>query len=111
MSIVGYRYVGMRIGYGSGGQMSAYDKLKARRSSLGASLGSIQASLNSFTTSLATAQLNKISGLANIAAQAGLSRVQAQQKASAAASVKQIDAAQASLNQAKSSASLLDTTV
>jgi predicted metalloendopeptidase len=102
--MISTKYTALRVGYGSG-QTSAWQKLKTNRANLSAALSNIQSNLSTITTAFATAQLNRISGEAYNAAQAGLTRVQAQQKAAVAARNKQLDAAQGTLNSASSTLS------
>jgi hypothetical protein len=109
--MIGYRYVGARVGYGSAGQQNAYQQLQARRSRIAASLGSAKANLASITTAFANAQLNRISGEASNAVHTAVSRINAAQKISAAAQLKQIDALQAQIDQAKASSGSLNTVV
>ena len=82
-------------------QNSAWDKMKANREKLGASMSSTQSTLASITNSLAQAQTDKISGLANLSAQAALDRINKQRKAQSVSMLKQIDGAQAQIDQAK----------
>ena len=82
-------------------QNSAWDKMKANREKLGASMNATQSMLASITTTLAQAQSDKISGMANLSAQAALNRINAQRKAQSVSMLKQIDGAQASIDQAK----------
>ena len=82
-------------------QNSAWDKMKANREKLGAAMSSTQSTLAAITSSLAQAQTDKISGLANLSAQAALNRINAQRKAQSVAMLKQIDGAQAQIDQQK----------
>lgn len=70
-------------------------------SSISSSVGRTQAALTAANSRFAQAQQNRISGLANLAAKAGLARINAKRKAQSASMLKQIDSAQASMNQTK----------
>lgn len=87
-------------------QNSAWDKMKANREKLGAALSSTQSVLAAVTSSLAQAHTDKISGMANLAAQAGLDRINAARKAMSQQTLKQIDDVQAQVDQAKIAAEL-----
>lgn len=65
------------------------------------SVSKLQAALTAANSRFAAAQQNRISGLATLAAKAGLARINAKRKAQSASMLKQIDSAQASMNQAK----------
>lgn len=80
---------------------SAWTKMKANREKLGASMSATQSTLASVSNSFAQVQADKISGLANLSAQAALSRINAERKEKSVAMLKQIDGAQASIDKAK----------
>ena len=65
------------------------------------SVSQTQAALTAANSRFAAAQQNRISGLATLAAKAGLARINAKRKAQSDVMLKQIDAAQASMNKAK----------
>ena len=80
---------------------TAWTKLKANREKLGASMSATQATLAAVSNSFAQAQADKISGLANLAAQTGLDRINKARKAQSASMIKQIDSVQSSIDKAK----------
>ncbi len=87
---------------------SAWDKMKANREKLGASMSATQSTLAAISNSFAQVQADQISGMANLSAQAALSRINAERKAKSVAMLKQIDGAQASIDQAKIAAAKRD---
>ncbi len=84
-----------------GQKTSAWDKLKANREKLGASLSATQSTLASISNVFAQVQADKISGMANLAAQAGLDRINAARKVQSESLLKQVDSTQAAIDQAK----------
>ena len=66
----------------------------------------MRSTLASVSTSFASAQADRISGLSNLAAQAGLDRINAARKVQSESMMKQIDGAQASIDKAKIEADL-----
>ncbi|MBI1204181.1 MAG: hypothetical protein GC182_16900 [Rhodopseudomonas sp.] len=96
-----FKYATTSVGFGSI-QNSAWQRLKSQRAAMASNLASAQSTLNSITSSFASAQQDKITGLGTLAANAAIARVQAEGKAKAAALTKQIDSAQSALNDAKS---------
>jgi hypothetical protein len=87
-------------------QASYWTKAKSSRESLGASMSQMRSTLASVSTSFASAQADRISGLSNLAAQAGLDRINAARKVQSESMMKQIDGAQASIDKAKIEADL-----
>lgn len=82
-------------------QASAWAKIKANREKLGNSMNQTRSTLASVSDMFATAQADKISGMANLAAQAGLDRINAARKAASVETLKQIDSVQRTIDQAK----------
>ena len=80
---------------------SASAKMKANRERLGAAMSQTRSTLASISDTFAQAQADQISGMANLAAQAGLDRINAARKAKSAETLKQIDGAQAMLDKQK----------
>lgn len=99
-----FSYASTKTGFGPalGSGSTALQNLQAKRAGIASSLASAQARLNSITSSFASAQQDKINGLGILAAQAAIARVQADAKAKAAEITKNIDAAQAAVDNAKS---------
>ena len=87
-------------------QSSYWSKMKANRESLGSTMSQTRSTLASVSTAFASAQADRISGLSNLAAQAGLDRINAARKAQSASMLKEIDGAQASIDKAKIEAEL-----
>ena len=83
------------------GRNSAWDKMKAKREKLGAAMNQTRSTLASVSDTFAQAQADKISGMANLAAQAGLDRINAARKAKSVETLKQIDSAQAMMDKNK----------
>ncbi len=83
------------------GRNSAWEKMKAKREKLGAAMSSTQSMLASISNTFAQAQADQISGMANLAAQAGLDRINAARKAKSVETLKQIDSAQAIMDKNK----------
>ncbi|MDO8877869.1 MAG: hypothetical protein Q8M24_12070 [Pseudolabrys sp.] len=87
-------------------QSTYWSKIKANRESLGSAMSQTRSTLASVSTAFASAQADRISGLSNLAAQAGLDRINAARKAQSETMLKQIDGAQASIDKAKIEAEL-----
>lgn len=82
-------------------QNSYWTKMKANRESLGSTMSATRSTLASVSNMFANVQADKISGQANLAAQAGLDRINAARKAKGDETIKQIDSVQKSIDQAK----------
>lgn len=109
-----FTYASMKVGFGSAfgsTTNSSYKTLQAKRASIAASLSSTQSALSAITSAFATAQQDKISGLANLAARAAIARVQEDAKAKKAEALKQIDGAQKTLDDAKTAGKPAGTTI
>jgi len=89
------RQIGIQLGWNS--QSSAYQNLKTQRARIGKYLGGTQSSLSSLGSALAGATTNRISGLANLAAQKAVDRIQAQVQVALASRDRQLADAQATL--------------
>jgi hypothetical protein len=103
----------MKVGFGyfsQGRSYSDWQTLQDNRAKRAALLQQAQANIQAVGSSLSNAMLNHISGGANNAAKAAISRIQAEGRAKNAAALKQFDAAQKLLNQTKTSAAGLNTT-
>lgn len=83
------------------GRNSAWEKMKAKREKLGAAMNQTRSTLAMVSDTFAQAQADKISGMANLAAQAGLDRINAARKAKSEETLKQIDSVQRTIDQAK----------
>jgi hypothetical protein len=96
----------MKVGFGyfsRGRSYSAWQSLQDNRAKRAAVLQQAQANIQAVGSSISNAMLNHISGGANNAANAAISRIQAEGKAKSAAALKQVDAAQTLINQTKTS--------
>lgn len=82
-------------------QNSAWTKMKASRENLGNMMSQTRSTLASISNTFANVQADQISGLSNLAAQAGLDRINAKRKAQSQSMLKQIDSAQAMMDQNK----------
>jgi hypothetical protein len=97
----------MKVGFGyfsRGRSYSAWQTLQDNRAKRAAVLQQAQANIQAVGSSISNAMLNHISGGANNAANAAISRIQAEGRAKNAAALKQFDAARNLLNQAKTAA-------
>lgn len=81
---------------------SAWQDLEYNRARRAAFLAETRAKMDAVNSALSTAMQNKTQGIANLAAEAALKRVQAATKAKTEETIKQIDAAQKSLDVTKS---------
>ena len=87
-------------------QASYWSNAKANRESLGSSMSATRSTLASVSNTFANVQADKISGQANLAAKAALARINADRKAQSVSMLKQIDGAQASIDNAKAAAAM-----
>jgi len=102
----------MKVGFGNfsrGRSYSSWQTLRDNRAKRAAVLQQAQANIQAIGSSISNAMLNHISGGANNAANAAISRIQAEGKAKNAAALKQFDAAQNLLNQTKTSSTVINT--
>ena len=81
---------------------SAWQELEYNRARRAAFVKDMRANMDALNSSLSSAMQNKITGIANLAANAALKRVQDATKAKTDATIKQIDSTQSSLSAAKS---------
>jgi hypothetical protein len=95
-----FRYASANVGFGT--PSASLQKMKASQANTANSLASAQSLLSSITSSLASAQQDKINGLGTLAAQAAIARVKADAAAKSKSITDQIDAAQKSLTDAQS---------
>jgi hypothetical protein len=103
----------LKIGFGTLGRArsySAWQRLQDNRGRRAAMLQQAQANIQAVGSAISNAMLNHISGGANNAANAAISRIQAENKVKTAAALKQFDAAQTLLNQTRTSATGVNTT-
>jgi hypothetical protein len=84
---------------------SAWQNMQNRRERRGAAIKAHLDMMDGINAALSNAQQNQLSGMAKNAAQAALTRVQADAKAKSAAVVNQIDSAQSVLGAAKAAGS------
>jgi len=98
---IGRAQIGVQFGWNS--QSSAYQNLKTQRARIGKYLGGTQSALSSIGSALTGAATNKISGLANLAAQKAVDRIQAQVRVAMASRDKQLADAQSTLQATQSS--------
>ena len=91
-------------------QRSAYQDMVYHRARRAEFAKQDQANLEAMNNAMSTAMQNRISKLADIAAQAALKRVQAATKAQLDEATKQIDAAQSLVDQTSKSASSTSST-
>jgi hypothetical protein len=91
-------------------QRSAYQDMVYHRARRAEFAKQDQANLEAMNSAMSTAMQNRISKLADIAAQAALKRVQAATKAKLDEATKQIDAAQSLVDQTSKSASSTSST-
>ncbi|MDO9412560.1 MAG: hypothetical protein Q7T81_08310 [Pseudolabrys sp.] len=91
--MVGFRSIAAKVGPAGIGQQTQLQKLQAKRAGMAQQLNSMQSRLSSITSALAQAQINRVSGEATNAAQAGVNRVNDMKDAAMEARNKQIDAA------------------
>jgi hypothetical protein len=91
-------------------QRSAYQDMVYHRARRAEFAKQDQANLEAMNNAMSTAMQNRISKLADIAAQAALKRVQAATKAKLDEATKQIDAAQSLVDQTSKSASSTSST-
>ena len=98
-----FTYATTKVGFGPalGSGTTALQNLQSKRAALASSLAATQSALASITDAMSSAQQDKISGLATLAAQAAIARVQADAKAKAAEITKSLDSAQKSLDDSK----------
>jgi hypothetical protein len=89
-----------------GRQASYWSNAKASREALGSAMSATRSTLNSVSNSFAQVQADKISGMANLSAQAALDRINTQRKAQSASILKQVDGVQASIDKAKAEAAI-----
>lgn len=89
------KQLGVQFGWNS--QNSAYQNLKAQRARIGKYLGGTQSALSSIGSALTSAATNKISGMANLAAQQAVDRIKAQIQAAVTSRDKQLADAQSTL--------------
>ena len=94
-----FRYATTKVGFGSAGTTAA--STAKENSSKVSSLMSTAASGASSSSPFESASQDNISGAATLAANAAIARVNAQKKAQSAALIKQIDSAQAKIDQQK----------
>ena len=94
-----FRYATTKVGFGSAGTSAA--STAKDNSSKVSSLMSTAASGASSSSPFESASQDNISGAATLAANAAIARVNAQKKAQSAALLKQIDSAQAQIDQQK----------
>jgi len=92
---IAQRKLGVQFGWN--GQTSAYQNLKAQRARIGSYLGNTRSALSSIGSALASAATNKIAGMANLAGQQAVDRIQAELKTALASRDKQLASAQDSL--------------
>ena len=89
----------MQVGFRRFNTPSAWQNMQQQRERRGAAIKARLDMMNAVNNAFASAQQNNISGLAKIAAQAALNRVQAAAKAKQADMVKGIDDAQSLIGQ------------
>lgn len=94
---IAQRKLGVQFGWN--GKNSAYQNLQAQRSRIGNYLGNTRSALASIGSALTSAATNKISGMATLAGQAAVDRIQAELKTALASRDKQLASAQDSLAQ------------
>ena len=94
-------------------QRTAYQDMEYHRQKRAEYAAQDQANMDSINTAMSNAMQSKISGLANLAGEAALKRVQTAAKAKLAETTKQIDDAQSMVDQTAKSVdagSVVDTT-
>jgi hypothetical protein len=91
-------------------QRTAYQDMEYHRQKRAEYAAQDKANMDSINTAMSNAMQNKISGLANLAGEVALKRVQAAAKAKIAETTKQIDDAQSLVDQTQKSVDSTSTT-
>jgi len=94
-----FRYAATRVGFGSAGA-SAASTASSNTSKISSAMATAMSGASSSSPFESSAQ-SQISGASTLAAQAAMGRINAQKKAQSAALLKQIDSAQATIDQQK----------
>lgn len=99
-----FRYATLKVGFGSAG--AAVASAAANTSSKVSSAMATSVSGASSSSPFESSAQGQISGYATLAAQAAITRINAQKKAQSVSLLKQIDGAQAQVDQARTAAAL-----
>jgi hypothetical protein len=108
--MINTRYASIKVGFHAN-QNTGWEKVKANRARLGQAMASTQSALSASTNAFSSAQQDKISGLATLAAKAAIARVQADAKAKKEDALAKIDGAQKAVDDAKAVSKSNGTTI